>query len=73
MSTYDWKKELKASAIDGVLFTIGIFGLAWIGSKMSIPKPSLDPSGKSIGKFIIYAGITDASIAYMKEQKWINP
>jgi hypothetical protein len=70
--TYDWKKEFKASAIDGVLFTIGIFGLAWGGSKISIEKPSLDPSVESISKFIVYAFITDAGIAYIKDQKWIN-
>jgi hypothetical protein len=72
MSKYDWKKELKESLIDGTLFTGGMFILAWVGSKMGIAKPSLTPSGESIGKFVAYAGVTDAGIAYIKEQKWIT-
>jgi hypothetical protein len=69
--TIDWKKELKESLIDGILFTVGMFGLAWGGSKVGIAKPSLAPSGENIAKFVAYAGITDAGIAYVKEQKWI--
>jgi hypothetical protein len=69
--TIDWRKEVKESIIDGILMTVGMFGLAWIGSKIGISKPSLAPSGENIGKFVVYAGITDAGIAYMKEQNWI--
>ena len=51
--------------------TIGVFTLAWLGSKAGISKPNLAPSGENIAKVAVYAIATDAGIAYAKQQKWI--
>ena len=48
----DYTKDIKQSLIDGTLMTIGIYGLAWIGSKLGITKPSLSASFENIAKFV---------------------
>ena len=53
----DYTKDIKQSLIDGTLMTIGIYGLAWIGSKIGITKPSLSMSFENIAKFVGYAGL----------------
>ena len=71
MSKQDWQKELKESLIDGGLMTVGLLSLAWVGSKVGVQKPSLALSGESMAKLLVYAAISDAGIAYAKQQKWI--
>jgi hypothetical protein len=68
-STYT--KEIKESVIDGSLMTLGIFTLAWIGSKLGMSKPTLNLSGENIAKLAVYAAATDAAIDYAKKNKYI--
>lgn len=51
---FDYKKELKDSLIDASLLTTGVFGLTFIGSKLSISKPVLALTAENIGKAVIY-------------------
>ena len=67
----DWKKDIKDSAIDGALITLGLFSLSMIGSKIGVGKPNLALNAENIGKMFIYAAITDGLIAYIKDQKLI--
>ena len=67
----EYTKDIKQSLIDGGLMTIGIYGLAWIGSKIGITKPSLSMSFENIAKFVGYAGIADGGIDYLKKNKYI--
>ena len=67
----DYTKDIKQSLIDGSLMAIGIYGLAWIESKIGITKPSLSMSFENIAKFTGYAGLADAGIDYLKKNKYI--
>jgi len=71
MSKFDYKKELKESIIDASLLTTGVYGLAWIGSKVGISKPTLAMSAENIGKIVIYLTVSDMLKDYAKQQKWI--
>ena len=66
----DYTKEIKDSVIDGTLVTIGIYSIAWIGSKIGVSKPSLSISFENIAKFVAYATIADAAINYAKKKKY---
>ena len=67
----DWKKDIKESAIDGALMTTGLYAFSMIGAKIGLGKPTLSINAENLGKFFIYAALTDALIAYAKDQKWI--
>ena len=71
MSKFDYKKELKESLIDASLLTTGVYGLAWIGSKLGISKPTLAISAENIGKIVIYLTASDMLKDYLKQQKII--
>ena len=60
MSTkYDYRKELKDSLIDASLLTVGIYGLAFGGSKIGISKPTLAMSVENIAKIVVYLTLSD--------------
>ena len=67
----DYTKNIKDSLIDGRLMIIGIYGIAWIFSKIGVSKPSLSMSSENIAKFVGYAGIADGGIDYLKKNKYI--
>jgi len=69
MSKIDYKKELKESLIDASLLTVGIYGLAWGGSKVGISKPTLALSAENIGKIGIYLAASDMIKDYLKQRK----
>ena len=69
MSKFDYKKELKESLIDASLLTTGLYGLAWIGSKVGISKPTLAMTAENIGKIVIYLTAGDMLKDYLKQQK----
>lgn len=71
MSKFDYKKELKDSLIDASLLTTGLYGLAWIGSKVGISKPTLAMSAENIGKIVVYLTASDMLKDYLKQQKII--
>lgn len=71
MSKFDYKKELKESLIDASLLTAGLYGLAWIGSKAGISKPTLVMSAENIGKIVVYLTASDMLKDYLKQQKII--
>ena len=67
----DYTKEIKQSVIDGTLMTIGIYTIAWMGSKIGVSKPSLSMTFENMAKFVAYAAIADAAIDYEKKNKYI--
>ena len=67
----DYTKDIKQSLIDGGLMAIGICGLAWIGSKIGISKPSLSMGFENMAKITGYAAIADKGIDYLKKNKYI--
>ena len=72
MSTkFNYKKELKDSLIDAALKTTSLYGLAWIGSKVGISKPTLTMSAENIGKIGGYLAVSDMLIDYLKQSKII--
>ena len=71
MSKFDYKKELKDSMIDASLLTTGLYGLAWIGSKLGVSKPTLAVSAENIAKVVIYLKASDMLKDYLKQQKVI--
>ena len=71
MSKFDYKKELKESLIDASLLTVGIYGLAYGGSKIGISKPTLAMSAENIAKIVIYLTASDMLKDYLKQQKII--
>ena len=71
MSKFDYKKELKDSMIDASLLTTGLYGLAWIGSKLGVSKPTLAVSAENIAKIAIYLTASDMLKDYLKQQKVI--
>ena len=48
------------------LMTIGIYGIAWIGSKIGVSKPSLSITFENTAKFVGYATIADTAIDYAR-------
>ena len=71
MSKFDYKKELKESLIDASLLTVGVYGLAWGGSKIWVSKPTLAMSAENIAKIVIYLSASGMLKVYLKEQKII--
>ena len=71
MSNFDYKKELKQSLIDGGLLTVGVFTLAYAGSKIGVQKPTLAVSAENIGKIALYLTAGDMLKDYLKQQKII--
>ena len=71
MSKFDYKKELKESLIDASLLTVGIYGLAYGGSKIGISKPTLAMSAENIAKIVIYLTASDMLKDYLTQQKII--
>lgn len=72
MSTkFDYKKDLKESAIDAAILTTGVLTLAWAGSKAGVSKPTLSPTPENIAKIAVYLAATDMLKDYAKSQKWI--
>ena len=72
MSKFDYKKELRDSLIDASLLTVGIYDLAWSGSKVGISKPTLAMSAENIAKIVIYLTASDMLKDYLKQQKIIS-
>ena len=71
MSKFDYKKELKDSLIDASLLTVGIYSLAFGGSKIGISKPTLAWSAENIATIVIYLTCCDMLKKYLKQQKII--
>ena len=71
MFKFDYKKELKESLIDASLLTVGIYSLAWDGSKVGISKATLAMTAENIAKIAIYLTASDMLKDYLKQQKII--
>ena len=71
MSKFDYQKELKEALMDAGLLTLGIYGLAWVGAKLGMPKPTLAPNFENIVKVFGYLTLADMAKDYAKNQKWI--
>lgn len=71
MSKFDWKKDIKQSLIDASLITTAIYGLAWLGSKAGVAKPTLSFTAENALKVYGYAVVADVALDYAKNEKWI--
>ena len=69
MSKYDYKKELKDSLIDACYLTVGIFSIAWAGSKVGISKPTFSVTPENIGKIGTYLTAADMIYSSLKHYK----
>ena len=69
---FDYKKELKDSLIDASIMTAGLCGLAWVGSKVGVSKPTLALSAENIGKIVIFLTASDLIKDYLKKEKIIS-